>query len=197
MYLALNYIGNVYFGVQPQIELTFNKDADYDDTSGCAIDYTPTAKLLLFIGATIKPLGMETVWHKEASVEVAYSVLTSLEGCITHSEITNLETYIADLSTSRRRLSASDTARESVCYVDYTSTNTRNRDRFYKWGSRTSEWWANKTTLSSVCNVDENALQVASGKLLLRVMANEGGESMTGECTKHLWNWKVMMEDGG
>ncbi len=96
IYLALNYIGAVYFGIQPEIEFTFAKDVNFYDTvsSDCAIDYVPTATLLVFIGAELKPLNLYTIWQKEPSLEVAHAVLSSLEGCITHSELTNLETYL-------------------------------------------------------------------------------------------------------
>eukprot|EP01084_Bolivina_argentea_P256835 432580_1 len=191
IYLALNYIGSVYFGLQPEIEFTFTKDVNfYDDTisSNCAIDYVPTAKLLVFIGAEIKPLNLYTIWQKEPSLEVAHAVLSSLEGCITHSELTNLETYLGD-SISRRRMIESENDLNTSCYIDYTNTSVRNRDRYYEWGSQSSQWWGNKTILSNVCMENKQLNNnnyiwpiniPKTGNLLIKVMDKLGGNSMIG-----------------
>jgi len=204
LYLALEYVGNVYFGVQAQVEFTFTKDADYDntgDSTACAIDYVPTAKLLLFVGAKLQPLKLVTVWEKKASVEVAHATLTDLEGCITQSTLTTLETYLGTTS-SRRRLAMSDgngmggdlwsnaTWDGTHAFVDYTKAHSVDMHRQFDWGSMNSRWWGNMSSLPSICpenrtladeDGNEYAVQMPEvGQLVIKVEGNDDGESLVG-----------------
>ena len=174
LYLELTYVGDIYFGIEPEIELKLTKDATSNVSTDCAIEYTPTAKLLAFVGAELDPLDLGTIWKKQISLTVVQFVLTTLEGCITEAELTTIETYIDELDSevSIRRLL--DSSEYSNFYLDYTSVSTDRYGNNYKWGKKGTEWWGNLTTL----NISGNAqIYLAdSGKLLLKVREDSGDE---------------------
>ena len=200
LYLALEYIGDIFFGLQTSIEFTFSKNVDYDDSADfadCAIDYVPSTKLLSFVGARLQPLGLTDILDKNASIESAHSILYDLQGCITQSTLTKLETYLHP--SSRRRLgdhgNINDTVVDTVTFngkhamLDYTNSHLLHMDRYYGWGSRNSRWYGNMTRLPSKCPsgrvlVDgmgyEHPVYIPEeGSLVIRVEDDKNGESLT------------------
>ena len=132
LYLELTYVGAVYFGLQPEIQLKLEQDTAENSTD-CAIDFIPTAKLLAFIGAELKPLDLYTAWEKELSLNVVQFVLTTLEGCITEAELTTIESYLTELGIDSRRRNTRRLGTDTFSnfYLDYTGVDTTRYSNAY------------------------------------------------------------------
>ena len=203
VYLELDYVGSVYFGLQGEAEFTITENSGSSD---CVIDYTPTAKITTFVGGRLAPLNY-TLWNGSTQLSTYQATLTSLEGCITSSELTTYElswsgsdstettatyTYTetdtdtdgsdttgatGTTGTDRRRL-ARKNRQYTNFHVNYNSPNTlAYTEPMQLWGKKGNEWWGNLTNAiceSSYENTNETLAD--EGWLLLRVTQAKRGQ---------------------
>jgi len=182
LYLVLSLVGDVYIGVQPKYTVALSEDADYGASSGCAVDYTPSATVTVFVGASIDLAQKNPVWSKQANIET-FSLPAGSSGCITHAEISSLESWADSVNSwwRRRRLQTYVVDEQATSFfVNYTNPNIAYK-REHQWGNAGNVWYGNLSTFTQSANTDfdgvcgkDSAVIPDFGRLMVYPQSNDG-----------------------
>ena len=133
------------------------------------------------------PLG-DSLWSGSDQLSAYQTTLTSLEGCITQSELATYESYVSGSSSRRRRrlaeVTASDDSDQSwkTFRMNLTDVDTLAYPEAKQvWGSTGNEWWGNLSdTLCDTSQFDDPYGLPNAGSLLLKVdKSNMNGDNGT------------------
>eukprot|EP01084_Bolivina_argentea_P262658 444256_1 len=147
VYLTLEHVGSVYFGLRPQAVLTFEKNKKLK-TKICPLYYTISPQLLPFIGVNISTLGFK--WKKKIPLPVLQTDFINMDGCIDHFEVTQIQSD-SDASTRRRLVPPLET-NTATTFIDVSSIVNDNLMKTAGFGNVGSEWWANMSTIDELCD---------------------------------------------
>eukprot|EP01083_Nonionella_stella_P256686 879458_1 len=145
IYLKLAHVGNVYFGIQPRLELLFEKNEELSET--CSLTFTPTLSLQPFIGVNIDTLGLK--WNKDIQFDAIQPSISNWGGCIVQAKLTQIQTVENDVTydetpnNRRRRLISGfpDLETNAETFIDMSGIIDSEYKTLNGWGSLGTEWW--------------------------------------------------------
>eukprot|EP01084_Bolivina_argentea_P237988 399856_1 len=179
IYLKLDHVGAVFFGLQPRLNL--NYDRVPDSTDSCALYCTPSLSLNTFIGIDIDTLGFQ--WDKQYKLDMLQPTITDWGGCVEQAKVVQIQThspyldytpdswdgyygyyyynssysyYDYDYDGNRRRMTSSGSTNNiNVALIDLSLISIdayRSDGQNSGWGKSNTQWWANMSTISEICN---------------------------------------------